>query len=148
MTNCCSTNTAEAKTRRLQAAQCPRCGKRMKSVERITLMHHVVAPLNQTIPSEAFFFCSDAACSVVYFSEVGDVFEEAHVREKIGHKSTDENRMLCYCFGITYSRVMKEIELEGHSISKAFVVEQTALKSCACDIRNPSGRCCLKMFPK
>jgi len=30
---------------------------------------------------------------------------------------------------------------------KDFVVEQTKADVCACDIRNPSGRCCLKDFP-
>jgi hypothetical protein len=28
------------------------------------------------------------------------------------------------------------------------VIEQTRLHNCACDVRNPSGRCCLKDFPK
>jgi len=120
----------------------------MKPVERIVLMHHVISPLNQAILSDQFFFCSDTDCSVVYFSKSGFVIETSEIRGEVGLKSNDENRMICYCFDITFSRVMKEIEQAGHSVSKAFVVEQTKLKNCACDIRNPSGKCCLKEFPK
>ncbi|WP_372741011.1 hypothetical protein [Neptunomonas sp.] len=148
MSNCCSASATEAKTGKLQAAECPSCSNRMKPVKRIVLMHQVTAPLNQTIPSDQFFFCSDADCPVVYFSKAGFVIETAQMRGEVGLKSTDENRMICYCFDITYSRVMEEIEQTGHSASKAFVVEQTKLKNCACDIRNPSGKCCLKEFPK
>lgn len=148
MTNCCSTSATEVQTDKQQAMECPRCNNRMKPVERVVLMHQVTAPLNQTIPSGQFFFCSDADCPVVYFSKSGFVIETADMRGEVGQKSTDENRMICYCFDITYSRVMEEIEQTGHSASRAFVVEQTKLKNCACDIRNPSGKCCLKEFPK
>lgn len=148
MSNCCSASAAEIQSGQMQSAECPRCSKRMKPVERIVLMHQVAAPRNQTIPSDQFFFCSSSDCPVVYFSNSGFVIETAEMRGEVGLKSTDENRMICYCFGITYSRVMEEIEQTGHSASKAFVVEQTKLKNCACDIRNPSGKCCLKEFHK
>jgi hypothetical protein len=32
--------------------------------------------------------------------------------------------------------------------TREFVVEQTKLKHCACEVQNPSGKCCLKDFPK
>lgn len=148
MTRCCSTNATEVKTSKRQTAECPRCSNRMQPVERIVVMHQVAAPLNQTIPSDQFFFCSDATCPVVYFTKAGFVIETAAIRGEVGQKSTDENRMICYCFDITYRRVMEEIEQTGHSASNAFVVEQTKLKNCACEIRNPSGKCCLKEFSK
>ena len=148
MSNCCSTSNVETQEKKQHVAECPRCRNRMKPVERITLMHHVAAPINQTIPADPFFFCSDVACPVVYFSNEGFVIQAAEVREKIGQKSTEDNRLICYCFGITNKRVMEEIEQAGQSASKAFVVEQTTLKNCVCNIRNPSGKCCLKEFPK
>ncbi|MGY8872454.1 MAG: putative iron-sulfur cluster-binding metallochaperone [Pseudomonadales bacterium] len=148
MSTCCSTSNEEVHNNKRQVAICPRCGNGMKPVERLTIVHHVVAPLNQSIPCDPLFFCSCISCSVVYFSNEDFVIETAKVRGEVGQKSVHENRMICYCFDITNKRVMAELAQAGHSSSKAFVVEQTRLKNCACNIRNPSGKCCLKEFPK
>ena len=147
MGNCCLPGSEEVRADAKQVAQCPSCGAAAKPVARITLMHQVVAPLNQKLPSDAFFFCSGAACKAVYFSEGGVVIDSSQVRWAVGQKSTDADRMICYCFGVTHSGVMEEIEQTGCSCSKTFVVEQTRLKNCACEIRNPSGKCCLREFP-
>jgi hypothetical protein len=111
-------------------------------------MHLVIAPLNQQLPPDDFFFCSSATCNTVYFSDGGAVIDASQIRGEVGQKSTKLGRVICYCFDISHSRVIEEIEKRGTSASKAFVVEQTKLKNCACDIRNPSGKCCLKELPK
>lgn len=148
MGSCCSSSSEKAQTEAKQAAQCPCCGTSTKPVGRVTLIHQVAAPLNQQLPPDDFFFCTSAGCNTVYFSDGGVVIETPQVRGDIGQKSTSEDRVICYCFDVTHSRVMDEIEKTGLSASKAFVVEQTKQKNCACDTRNPSGKCCLKEFPK
>lgn len=148
MDSCCSSSSVEAKAEIKQAALCPSCGTPAKPVGLVTLMHQVVAPLNQQLGSEKFYFCSSPACDSVYFSDAGTVIEACQVRAEIGQKSIAPGRVICYCFDISHARAMEELEQTGTSASKAFVVEQTRLKNCACDIRNPSGRCCLKEFPK
>ncbi|MCK5920792.1 MAG: hypothetical protein KAG66_07615, partial [Methylococcales bacterium] len=50
--------------------------------------------------------------------------------------------LLCYCYGVTCQQALNNPD------AKAFVLAQTKLKNCACDTRNPSGRCCLKDFSK
>ncbi len=148
MGSCCSSNSVEVRTDARQAAQCPCCGTSAKPVGKATLMHQVVAPLNQQLPPDTFFFCSAHGCETVYFSNAGAVIKTAQVRSEVGQKSTKSDRVLCYCFDVSHFRVMREIATTGFSTSKAFVVEQTKLKNCACDTRNPSGKCCLKEFPK
>ncbi|OMH31778.1 hypothetical protein BGP75_16825 [Motiliproteus sp. MSK22-1] len=127
---------------------CPHCGKLAKPVQLITLLHHVVAPLNQQLPCDEYFFCANISCGIVYFSKTGTVFDHTKVRKNTNKGLSDTSITLCYCFDVTQARVLEEIGQTGESASKAFVVEQTKLKNCACDVRNPSGRCCLKDFPK
>jgi hypothetical protein len=148
MGNCCSSSSGEIKAETKQTTECPNCRASATPVERALLLHQIVAPLNQQLPSDDFFFCPDLNCKAVYFSSRGEIIENVHIRGEAGQKSTDANRILCYCFDISHARVIEEIEQTGRSASKAFVVEQTRLKNCACEIRNPSGRCCLRDFPK
>jgi hypothetical protein len=87
-------------------------------------------------------------CDTVYFGEDGSLYRRDDLRQDVGQKSTDRDRTLCYCFDVTESTVLEELERTGKSQSKAFVMEQVKQKQCACEIRNPSGKCCLKDFPK
>ncbi len=56
--------------------------------------------------------------------------------------------MLCYCFDIPEEDYREAMRNETGEEIRAFVVRQTAGKRCACDIRNPSGRCCLADFQR
>ncbi len=85
---------------------------------------------------------------MVYFNETGAIYKLGHVRQEVGQKSNTSDRMLCYCFDIRESNVREELEKTGQSQSKAFVMELVKLKLCACEVRNPSGKCCLADFPK
>ena len=147
MGSCCSSNSVDVKTEAKQTAPCPCCGASAKPVGRVTLIQQVIAPLNQQLPPDGFF-CASAKCNTVYFFDGGSVIESHQVRSEVGQKSTKADRPICYCFDINLSIVMEESEKTGASASKAFVVEQTKLKNCACEIRNPSGKCCLKEFPR
>ncbi|MCW8884251.1 MAG: hypothetical protein OQK12_03215 [Motiliproteus sp.] len=148
MGNCCLSSSEKVQIEAKKAAQCPCCGTSAKPVGWGTLIHQVVAPLNQQLPPDEFFFCASTDCNTVYFSNGGVVIERPQVRGDVGQKSTNANRVICYCFDIRYAKVLEEIAQTGTSASKAFVVEQTKLQNCACDVRNPSGKCCLKEFPK
>ena len=33
-------------------------------------------------------------------------------------------------------------------MARAYIIRQTKRRTCACDVRNPSGQCCLKNFPR
>ena len=140
MSNCCS----KPKTTK---ANCPSCDVIQKSVAFETLLHHVSSPLNQEIQPQTYHFCSNPQCKTVYFGEDGQLISVTQVRGVVGQKQKLESRPICYCFDVTAQQVLDEITTTGKSTSKAFVIAQTKAKSCACDIRNPSGACCLADFP-
>lgn len=54
----------------------------------------------------------------------------------------EDSLLLCYCFGFT-----KQDYKDDPSV-REYVIEQTRLKNCSCSTQNPSGKCCLKDFPK
>lgn len=57
-------------------------------------------------------------------------------------KEQDGKAVLCHCFGISRDDFL------GDSSVKNFVMEQTKAGCCSCETSNPSGRCCLKDFPR
>jgi len=87
------------------------------------------------------FFCRDPDCEVVYFGEDNSVILKTELRTEVGIKDKSEQAMICYCFGVTHAAASRSPHI------KAFVIEQTRNQLCACEIRNPSGKCCLKDFP-
>ena len=156
MSSCCSTpSSSEEKTSESccssaapRKAPCPSCGHESLAVETLTLLHQLKSPLNRQLPSGKFYFCASTDCDVVYFNQDGKQYHRADLRQEVGQKSTASGRLLCYCFDVHADRVHEELEQTGKSATKEFVVEMTKTKQCACDIRNPSGQCCLKDFPK
>jgi hypothetical protein len=107
-----------------------------------TILHHLKSPWTQALGDQKYYFCESAGCEAVYFGEDDSIIGISETRGEIGQKRTDPNRLLCYCFGVTQG------DAEADPAAREFVVQQTKEGACACDSRNPSGRCCLKDFPK
>ncbi|RRJ82657.1 putative iron-sulfur cluster-binding metallochaperone [Aestuariirhabdus litorea] len=143
MTQCCKKPAPQR-----ASIRCSACGGALQAVEARTLLHLLRAPFNQALVEQGYYFCANADCDRVYQGEDGCGYSREQLRLEVGQKSRDPKRMLCYCFDINLERVMAERAQCGESASRAFVVEQTGQGRCACEIRNPSGRCCLKEFPR
>jgi hypothetical protein len=80
---------------------------------------------------------------VVYFGEDDSTILSAEMRTVVGIKDPqNEMALSCYCFDVTHA------EAQDHPAIKQFVVEKTKSGACSCESQNPSGRCCLKDFPK
>lgn len=120
--------------------QCPRNGIEYGSVEKKTLVHHLKTPWSIELGDKVYFFCDDPECDVVYFSEDGRLFNRDDLRTVVGQKNRQDDKILCYCFGVSAEDYRKDESL------KDFVTEMTKAEICACDVRNPSGKCCLKDF--
>ena len=130
-------------------ARCPKNGKRYKSVSQQTLLFHVKKPWSREISNQGFYFCTSKDCDVVYFGEDGTTYSLDEVRENIGQKSSLVNRVMCYCFDVTYENLTKGKSTTPHHDSvKQYIVDQTKSGNCACKIKNPSGRCCLNDISK
>jgi len=140
MAECCNScsNTDYPKK-----AVCPMNGQSYPRVEHKTLLHHLLKPWQKNIPKQAWYFCDSPECEVIYFGQDETVYTQDDVRTPVGQKSSQPERTLCYCFDVQQQDCDAQLDK-----AKGFVIEQTREGSCDCAIRNPSGRCCLKDFPK
>lgn len=139
MDQCCDDKPSTDKER---SRPCPANGHPYSRVKRKTLLHHVKHPWKNNITGQAYYFCTDVDCDVVYFGQDDTTFKTDDLRTTVWQKSDSEQANICYCFGVT-----KKIASSDTNF-KTFVIEQTRNSLCSCETSNPSGRCCLKDFPK
>jgi hypothetical protein len=88
-------------------------------------------------PGVGHYLCQDPACPVVYFGADG-VYTREEVRFPVYEKGAS---LVCYCFDWTREAI-REALLAGRD-PVAEVEAGVRAKRCACDLRNPRGRCCL-----
>lgn len=139
MSDCCSSPDAAGNTPKKHC--CPVSGRECQRVSATTILHNISRPWLWTVKNQGYYFCDDPKCDVVYFGQDDSVITTSGLRIPVGVKEETTNSMLCYCFGITLKDAITNPEV------KIFVAKRTKEKQCACNIKNPSGRCCLKDFP-
>lgn len=138
MSDCCSNPTAKTK----QA--CPECGSTCIKVCMATLFHQVRFPENQHIAADDYYFCSSTQCPIAYFSVGGEIIPKQRLRTF----QEMQNGKLCYCFDIDAEQYLSALRANLGAPIKNWVVQRTQSGECACDIRNPSGQCCLAHFKR
>jgi len=121
---------------------CPRCGQRCHAVAVKTMLHHVKQIWTNRLTEQQYYYCHAAGCDVVYFAKQSNIFTKDEIRTLIGTKEQSEDALICFCFGVS-----KGVAAEDKNV-KDFVIKQTKASLCSCATSNPSGRCCLKDFPK
>lgn len=147
MRDCCSTparsGTAALKDRPQTAkAVCPRCRIAGRSVTRQTIVHHVLAEQIVRVGDEAYRYCPQPDCEVVYYGE-NTTFTVTDLRDLVSEKTSGDERPLCYCFGFTEGHAREEIARTGSSTIPQRIGRLIKAGLCACEARNPSGACCL-----
>lgn len=140
MSDCCSTSSSSNSSPKRHV--CPGNGREYKEVSAKTILHHIKEPWAWEEKSQAYYFCEDPECNVVYFGQDYSVVNRAELRTLVGIKDNKPGALVCYCFGVSFGEAAERPEL------KRFVTEKTKNGMCACETRNPSGKCCLKDFPK
>lgn len=141
MSDCC-TSTCKKKLKPTRS-ECPVNGQNYLEVPRKTILQHIDKPWLHDVKEQKYFYCHDPECEVVYFSEDNTVINKSQLRTRIGIKEpADSDALTCYCFGVS------NMEARTQPEAKAFVIQQTKESACSCTTSNPSGRCCLKDFPK
>jgi hypothetical protein len=139
MTHCCTTNN-----RTLGKAICPINGQLYAQVSRRTVLHQVNQPWRHDLTAQHYYFCDDPNCEVVYFGDDQQIIRRHEMRQCVGQKSTTPDKPVCYCFDI----LLADLQNENEQIRlKTFVTNLTRTSTCDCEIRNPSGKCCLRDFP-
>lgn len=156
MSNCCSNHASK-----IVGEICPKCRASCKSVENKTLYHQVKFPENQAVFQEKYYFCPAKKCPVGYFSSTGQIIPKRSLRT---YQEIEDDK-LCYCFDINtkqylgkrtgwcfkllnlfHARSLSELKVNNADAIKNFVIQKTKSEDCACDVKNPSGQCCLAKF--
>ena len=136
MSDCCASNSSKS------AAQCPQCGTACKRVEMRTLYHQVRFPENQGITSDNYYFCPSKNCATAYFSIGGNNVPK---QQLTSHRDIQDDK-LCYCFDIDAADYLTALSANHAEAIKDFVIQRTKSSECACEIKAPSGQCCLARF--
>ena len=139
MSQCCTSLNAD--TTYPKKYTCPSNGKSYAGVSPTTILHHINEPWQWATKQQGYYFCSDPDCDVVYYGQDDSLILKSDLRTTVGIKEKNDKTLVCYCFGVTKENASNEQ-------IKRFVINSTKEKTCACTTHNPSGKCCLKDFPK
>ena len=124
--------------------RCRQCGAQGRKVHRETMENLLKPEARATIRDGAYFFDRTPDCDVVYFSNEEDsYFTKDALRVRVGIKESEPPTPICYCFGHTTESARKEILGTGHSTVADRITAEVQAGNCACEIKNPSGTCCL-----
>jgi hypothetical protein len=115
---------------------CPHCGQSCADVSPRTIRHHIRQAWQWVAESDRYFYCGNPACAVVYFGADGSIIPQTRLRTPDAKQATAD-ALICHCFGITVS------DAKQSQAARDFALTQTRERQCACEVRNPSGRCCL-----
>ena len=120
---------------------CKVCRQKGHAVKDITVKQFVKKPL---LSYTGFFFCENSECDVVYFNNVSNVYlQKSDIKERVGLKEKNSPRPICYCFGY----FIEDVEKDGKRVVQEINKKIKEL-GCECEIKNPSGRCCLSDIRK
>lgn len=120
------------------------CKQRGQAVSSETLRHLIKKTRHLEIKDRGYYFCKTPDCDTVYYHpESGQRFEKTDLNVLVGLKETEDPVWVCYCFDVSKKMIREEIESRGHSVSKDRIRQEVADGTCECEIKNPSGRCCL-----
>ncbi len=139
--SCCSD---QAESQIFKPFVCPTNGKKGQSVN-VKTLHHLIKPERRSeIKTTGYFFCKTHDCDTVYYHPAsGQCFDKSDLTVRIGLKETEDPVWVCYCFDLSKKMIAEEMKRRGQSISGNRIREEVAADNCECEIKNPSGRCCL-----
>ncbi len=144
--DCCGNGVCEISIHRVTSTSglCPQCGSKGKRVDGTTVKALLAVSLVE-VRDVPYWFCRDADCPVVYFSDDGaQVFIVDQIRERVYQKEPhSEDISVCYCFHHTPGSIRAELIATGESTVIEAINAGIQARQCACDLRNPQGSCCL-----
>jgi hypothetical protein len=142
MSDCCSVNVKPETAPAVMA--CPVSGSRSKQVDMLTV-RSLAQHLPLRMPGTQYYFCEAQDCDLVYFGLdlQAPVFRRADLLVRIGVKETADPILVCYCFGFTRRDIRDDIAEKGRSTIAERITAEVGAGNCACEVKNPSGKCCL-----
>ena len=142
MPECCSASVSSCPLPQPgHASLCPGCGEKSKAVSTLTVKS-LVRDHTRVAAAGSYRFCRSQECEVVYFNE-GRVFSEGDLKVRVGIKEREDPAPLCYCFDYTRADLRRDIQQSGTTTIPERIKAEVQAGFCACEVKNPSGRCCL-----
>jgi hypothetical protein len=137
--DCCSVSETSRKDRVL----CPRCGEKGKTVSLAT----VGAMAKSEVPAaklsaQEYQLCRNRDCLVVYYAKEIQI-EKRELRVPVNFKDRNYEGLVCYCFNHTVASIRTEVQSSRRSTVQAMITKEIKAGRCACEVKNPSGSCCL-----
>jgi len=141
MSECCSVKPPAIPA---PAMSCPECGSRSKRVDILTVKSLVRHLPFGMVPAQ-YYFCGAPSCDVVYFPSNPDppTFRQGDLLVRVGLKKNRDTIPVCYCFGVTRRDITEEVHQTGNSTIAGRIKAEVKAGNCACEVKNPSGKCCL-----
>lgn len=141
MSECCSVKPSSIPP---AVMSCPACSSRSKKVDAITVKSLVRRLPFGMVPAQ-YYFCEAPACDVVYFPSNPDAptFRRGDLLVRVGLKEKHDPIPVCYCFGVARRDITDEIRETGKSTMADRIKAEVKSGNCACEVKNPSGKCCL-----
>jgi hypothetical protein len=141
MSDCCSPKGSSSSP---AVVACPVNGARSKRVDMLAVKS-LVRQLPLGMPEAQYYFCEAQDCDVVYFAQDSQapVFRRADLLVRVGVKETTDPIPVCYCFGFSRRDIEGEIAETGRSTIAERITTEVKAGNCACEVKNPSGKCCL-----
>lgn len=140
--NCCSTANGPAKSISTgNSALCPVCGAKGKPVSVLTVKS-LVRDHAKVQATASFLFCRAPNCEVVYFAGQ-TVFRKPDLKVRVGIKETAAPIPVCYCFEYNQQDIRDDMETAGGASIVEKIKAEIQGGFCACEVKNPSGSCCL-----
>jgi len=141
MSDCCS---VKGGSRAAVVAACPVNGARSKQVDLLTVKS-LVRQLPLGMPDTQYYFCETQDCDVVYFAldSQAPIFRRSNLLVRVGVKETADPIPVCYCFGFARADIYDEIAETRRSTIVEQITREVKAGNCACEVKNPSGKCCL-----
>lgn len=127
---------------------CPLCNNKAENVSSITIDSLVKDNLKKKLKSfEGFYFCKTSDCKVIYFRS-NEIILQEDLRVEVGIKTWANPSLVCYCFNWSKQMIEKDIKNFGKTNALQDITSLMKTDQCACEINNPSGKCCLKDIKK
>ena len=137
MSTCCSTRLRKA----VPKFSCPECHQTGRPVGLMTVSAIAKNGVERT--DATYRFCTTPDCRVVYFGVNGRRIDKSQVKVRVGIKETEDPIPVCYCFGFTQGDIFSDIRSMGTTRIPDKICAEVKARNCECEIKNPSGSCCL-----
>ena len=119
--------------------RCPASGSEGMPVDWATVAALTTVP----IPAkQEFRLCRDAECEVVYYGSPGAMFTIGDLNVQPGFKDESDG-LVCYCFLHRKDDIARQLQDTGRTDIFESIKGEVQAGRCACEVRNPSGKCCL-----